>query len=110
MRNLFLISVLIFGFVSIVDAAQSKAESEVAIAFKKYFDARENQDWDAVAAMESASGTFNTNSDGSFHKVLAKTSAAQWKASGQSGVLNTYYPEFAELADGVPSANSANSG
>ena len=25
----------------------------------------------------------------------------QWKASGQSGVLNAYYPEFAELAGGV---------
>ena len=25
----------------------------------------------------------------------------QWKASGQAGVLNTYYPEFSELADGV---------
>lgn len=101
MRNLLVISVLIFGFIGVTDAAQSKAESEVAMAFTKYFDARENQDWDTVAAMESASGTFNTNSDGSFHKILAKTSAAQWKASGQSGVLNTYYPEFAELADGV---------
>ena len=51
--------------------------------------------------MESVEGTYNTNSDGSFHKPLAKTTAAQWKASGQAGVLNTYYPEFSELADGV---------
>ncbi|MDC0885338.1 DUF4440 domain-containing protein [Gammaproteobacteria bacterium] len=101
MRNLLVISALIFGFIGATDAAQSKAESEVAMAFTKYFDARESQDWDTVASMESASGTFNTNSDGSFHKALAKTSAAQWTASGQSGVLNTYYPEFAELADGV---------
>ena len=101
MRNLLAISALMFGFTGVIDAAQSKAESEVAMAFTKYFDARENQEWDTVAAMESASGTFNTNSDGSFHKALAKTTAAQWKASGQAGVLNTYYPEFSELADGV---------
>ena len=101
MRNLLVISVLMFSFAGVIDAAQSKAESEVSMAFIKYFDARENQDWDTVAAMESASGTFNTNSDGSFHKALAKTTAAQWKASGQAGVLNAYYPEFSELADGV---------
>ena len=41
-------------------------------------------------------------SDGSFHKALAKTSAAQWKASGQSGSLNTYYPRVSsEIADDV---------
>ena len=51
--------------------------------------------------MESASGTFNTNSDGSFHKGLAKTTAAQWGASGQLGSLNTYYPEFSQISDGV---------
>ena len=49
-------------------SAQSKAESEVSIAFEKYFDARKVQDWDSVASMESSSGTYNTNSDGSFHK------------------------------------------
>ena len=101
MRNLLVISALIFGFIGVTDAAQSKAESEVAMAFTKYFDARESQDWDTVAAMESASGTFNTNSDGSFHKALAKQTAAQWGASGQLGSLNTYYPEFSQIADGV---------
>lgn len=101
MKNLIIISALIFGFTGLIEASQSKAESEVATAFKKYFDARVNQDWDTVANMESASGTYNTNSDGSFHKALAKTTAAQWKASGQAGILNTYYPEFSELADGV---------
>ena len=53
MRNLLVISALIFSFAGVIDAAQSKAESEVAMAFEKYFDARENQDWDTVAAMES---------------------------------------------------------
>ena len=91
----------LFFLVSIQADNHTKAEKEVAVAFNKYFDARVNQDWDTVAAMESAEGTYNTNSDGSFHKALAKTTSAQWKASGQAGVLNTFYPEFSELADGV---------
>tara|TARA_Y100000813_G_C24095596_1_gene320337 strand:- start:197 stop:682 length:486 start_codon:yes stop_codon:yes gene_type:complete len=101
MKNLFLISALTFGFTQAIDAAASKAEEEVAIAFEKYFDARANQNWDTVAALESATGTYNSNSDGSFHKALSKTTAAQWKASGQAGALNIYYPEFAELSDDV---------
>ena len=56
MKNLILISALIFGFTGLIEASQSKAESEVATAFKKYFDARVNQDWDTVAAMERDSG------------------------------------------------------
>ncbi|MFL2595724.1 MAG: hypothetical protein ACJ0P9_03435 [Flavobacteriaceae bacterium] len=82
-------------------SAQTLAESEVSEAFKKYFDARKLQDWDTVANMESSYGTYSTNSDGSFHKPLSKTSADQWRASGQSGTLNTYYPEFSEISSGV---------
>ena len=40
MRNLLVISALIFSFAGVIDAAQSKAESEVAMAFEKYFDDR----------------------------------------------------------------------
>ena len=94
MKNLFLVSALMFGFIQVIYATPSKAEAEVAIAFEKYFDARANQNWDTVASMESASGTYNSNSDGSFHKALSKTTAAQWKASGQAGALNIYYPEI----------------
>ena len=100
MRNLSIFMCLFF-MASIQADNHTKAEQEVAKAFAEYFDARSNQDWDTVAAMESASGTFNTNSDGSFHKGLAKTTAAQWGASGQLGSLNTYYPEFSQIADGV---------
>ncbi|MBD63313.1 MAG: DUF4440 domain-containing protein [Gammaproteobacteria bacterium] len=100
MRKL-LILMCLFFVASIQADNHTEAEMEVAVAFDKYFNARVTQDWDTVAAMESADGTYNTNSDGSFHKVLAKTSAAQWKASGQSGSLNTYYPEFSQISDGV---------
>ena len=101
MKNLFLVSAIMFSFMQIIYATPSKAEAEVAIAFEKYFDARANQNWDIVASLESASGTYNSNSDGSFHKALSKTTAAQWKASGQAGALNIYYPEFAELSNDV---------
>ena len=100
MRNLSIFMCLFF-VASIQADNHTPAEKEVAAAFNTYFEARVNQDWDTVAAMESVTGTYNTNSDGSFHKALAKTSAAQWKASGQSGSLNTYYPEFSEIADDV---------
>ena len=55
MKNLFIVSALMFGFIQAIVAAPSKAEAEVAIAFEKYFDARANQNWDTVASMESAS-------------------------------------------------------
>ena len=76
MRNLSIFMCLFF-MASIQADNHTKAEQEVAKAFAEYFNARSEQDWDTVAAMESASGTFNTNSDGSFHKGLAKTTAAQ---------------------------------
>jgi len=94
------ITVICSSFISKI-SAQTKAEKEVSIAFEKYFDARKVQDWDTVAEMESSSGTYSTNSDGSFHKPFSKTSADQWKVSGQSGTLNTYYPEFSEISNGV---------
>ena len=44
-----MVNALMFGFIQAIDAAPSKAEAEVAIAFEKYFDARANQNWDTVA-------------------------------------------------------------
>ena len=101
MKNLFVISALMFGLVGTVDAAHSKAEAEVETAFAKYFQARKDQDYKTVVAMESNSGTLNTNSDGSFHKPLNKQSEADWKASQLGGILVPYHPDFTELADDV---------
>ena len=61
MKNLFIVSALMFGFIQAIVAAPSKAEAEVAIAFEKYFDARANQKWDTVASLESASGSMGDN-------------------------------------------------
>jgi len=99
MKNLFIISALMFGFVGQIDAANSKAEAEVASAFAKYFQARKNQDYKTVVALESKSGTLNTNSDGSFHKPMNKQSEASWQASGLGGNLSVFHPDFTELSD-----------
>ena len=90
-----------FGLIGTIDAAQSKAEAEVETAFAEYFQARKDQDYKTVVAMESKSGTLNTNSDGSFHKPLNKQSEADWKASQLGGILVPYHPDFTELADDV---------
>ena len=94
MKNLFVISALMFGLIGTVDAAQSKAEAEVETAFAKYFQARKDQDYKTVVAMESKTGTLNTNSDGSFHKPMNKQSEASWQASGLGGNLSVFHPDF----------------
>ncbi|MDC1415500.1 DUF4440 domain-containing protein, partial [Gammaproteobacteria bacterium] len=85
MKNLSMLFSLLVIFAVQVDAAPSKAEAAVAKAFTEYFQARQKQDYKTVVALESASGTMNTNSDGSFHKPLNKQSEADWKASQLGG-------------------------
>jgi hypothetical protein len=92
---------LMFVFVGVADAAHSNAEHEVEAAFNQYFQARQDQDYKTVVALESKSGTMNTNSDGSFHKPLSKQSEADWKVSQLGGILVPYHPDFTELADDV---------
>ena len=101
MKNLSMLFSLLVIFAVQVDAAPSKAEAEVSKAFTEYFQARQKQDYKTVVALESASGTMNTNSDGSFHKPLNKQSEADWKASTLGGALATYHPDFTELSDDV---------
>ena len=74
---------------------------QVLKALSEYFDARNDQDWSKAVKYESKSGTYNTNSDGSFHKPLTKQTAASWAASNQGGSLNIYYPEAMQIADEV---------
>ena len=79
----------------------SSAEKEVLESMYAYFDARNDEKWAEAVKYESKSGTYNTNSDGSFHKPLVKQSAASWAASNQGGVTNAYYPEAIQLSDDV---------
>lgn len=81
----------------------SSSEATVAAAIETYWDARNNNDHKTVASMESKTGTLGTNSDGSFHKPLAKASADDWKRnmSGNKGNVRVFYTEATEISEGV---------
>ena len=77
--NKYLLSGLLILSTSFVFAdGHSSAEKEVLKTLATYFDARNASDWDTVVAYESKSGTYETNSDGSFHKPVVKQSAEDW--------------------------------
>ena len=56
-----------------------------------------------MANLESPAGIYGTNSDGSFHKPFAASSADDWKRNmaGQNSNTQVFYLEVAEIADGV---------
>ena len=95
---------LIFGllFFSVLSAdAHLKAEQEVLSTLLKYFEARNNEDYKTVVALESRSGTYGTNSDGSFHKPRLISPIEQWEKANQGGVTNVFYPQAIQLSENV---------
>ena len=94
-----ILSILFFSVVSADGHLQS--EKEVLTSLDKYFDARNNNDYETVVALESKTGTFGTNSDGSFHKPKQIPSVAQWEKFDQGGITNVFYPEAIQLSDTV---------
>ena len=101
MKNIFLLSMLVFVTGSIFADGHSPVEKDVLKALAEYFDARNDQDWEKAVTYESKAGTYNTNSDGSFHKPVIKQSAEDWANTNQGGTLNIYYPEAVMLSSGV---------
>mgnify|MGYP001202069035 FL=1 len=93
------IGLLFFSFVNADGHLQS--EKDVLVLVDKYFEARNNEDYETVVSLESRSGTYGTNSDGSFHKPKQISSVEQWKRFNQGGVTNVYYPEAIQLSDDV---------
>ena len=79
------------------------AEDAVSTAIGNYWAARNAGDHKAVANLESTAGIYGTNSDGSFHKPFAASSADDWKRNmaGQNSNTQVFYLEVAEIADGV---------
>lgn len=79
------------------------AEDAVATAIGEYWAARNAGDHKAVANLESPAGIYGTNSDGSFHKPFAASSADDWKRNmaGQKSNTQVFYLEAHEIADGV---------
>ena len=100
MKNVILI-VGIF-FVTFLSAdGHLKSEQDVLIALEKYFEARNDNDYETVVSMESKTGTYGTNSDGSFHKPRQVPSVEQWEKFDQGGITNVFYPEAIQLSEGV---------
>ena len=79
------------------------AEDAVATAVVDYWAARNAGDHKTVANLESPGGIYGTNSDGSFHKPFAASSADDWKRNmaGQNSNTQVFYLEVAEITDGV---------
>ena len=100
MKHLILIvSMFFFAFLSA--DGHLKSEKDVLISLEKYFEARNNNDYETVVALESKTGTYGTNSDGSFHKPRQIPSVEQWEKFDQGGITNVFYPEAIQLSEGV---------
>lgn len=102
MQNI-LIAILISSMATVAFAdGHSNNEEAVLAALDKYYTARDTGDFATVVAMESQAGTYNTNSDGSFHKPYSKTSQKDWERTFEAGTLTkVHYPEASALFNDV---------
>ena len=97
----YILGILLLSSVTPVFAdGHHSAEKKVIANVKAYWDARNDKDFDTVVAMTSKSGILGTNSDGSFHKPLAKQTAAGW-AQGGDAITQHFYTEATAIADDV---------
>ncbi len=82
--------------------AQSAAEKEALDVIEKYWQARNDQDFETQADLTSNSGTLDANSDGSFFRASPKASAEELEElQTGSQATKVFYPEATELGDGV---------
>ena len=100
MKNIFLILGLFIAY-SVSADGHLKSEKDVLVSLDKYFEARNNNDYATVVSLESKTGTYGTNSDGSFHKPRQIPSVEQWEKFDQGGITNVFYPEAIQLSEGV---------
>jgi len=101
MKKYLLSTLLLFSADLVFADGHSEDEKKVLAALEAYFNARTDQDWKTVVSYESKSGTYGTNSDGSFHKPVVIQTAQDWENSNQGGVINVHYPEAIQLSDDV---------
>ena len=101
MKKYLLSFLLLFSTGLVFADGHSEDEKKVLAALEAYFNARTDQDWETVVSYESKSGTYGTNSDGSFHKPVVIQTAQDWANSNQGGVINVHYPEAIQLSDDV---------
>ena len=74
----YLLSILLLSTGLVFADGHSADEKKVLSALEAYFEARTNKDWETVVSYESKSGTYGTNSDGSFHKPLVIQTVDGW--------------------------------
>ena len=77
------------------------SEKDVLEALSAYFDARNDQNWKEAVKYESKGGTYNTNSDGSFHKPGRTWSLEDYKINFPIGTSNIYFAEANKVANGA---------
>ena len=97
----YLLSILLLSTGLVFADGHSADEKKVLAALEAYFEARTNKDWETVVSYESKSGTYGTNSDGSFHKPKTVQTVEDWKNQNVSGTgaVNVHAPEAYELND-----------
>ena len=95
-----MIAILGISTFTFADHHADSSEAQVLKALSAYMNARNSKDYETVVAMSSKAGTLDTNSDGSFHKPLAKQTVAGW-AQGGDAVTQHFYTEATAIADDV---------
>ena len=96
MRILLLLSLFMTFNSYASDHSEDKA---VLAAVEKYYAARTAEDFVTQVAMESKSGVYSTNSDGSFHKPVQTLTVADYKKNAPIGLNHVYFPEAVKLSD-----------
>lgn len=82
--------------------AQSAAERAALDVIEQYWQARNDQDFEAQADLTSSKGTLDANSDGSFFRTSPRASAEELEEQlAGSQATKVFYPEATELGDGV---------
>ena len=96
MRILLLLSLFMTFNSFASDHSEDKA---VLAAVEKYYAARTAEDFATQVAMESKSGVYSTNSDGSFHKPVQTLTVADYEKNAPIGLNHVYFPEAVKLSD-----------
>ena len=97
-----IVCVSFLAMVSTGAVAQSNAEKAALDVVQKYWQARNDKDFQTQIDLTSDKGTLDANSDGSFFRTSPKVSAEELE-NLMLGTQSTrvFYPEATELGNGV---------
>lgn len=102
-KFVYLFTLLIWTISSASSDNHASQLSALEAAIQSYWAARNTRDHAAVAGLESRTGVLATNSDGSFHKPLTRSTAEQWKTNmaGTEGSVQIFALELTELSPSI---------